>query len=281
MSGDDAGSDKASAGGGGEKLVGALVAGLRILRHLAAVKQPAGVTHIARQLGLNPSTCFQLLKTLVHEGLLSFDPATKTYNLDLGLLELASGALGQASYARLVHPHLMRIAKQHQVNCTLWQRLGEQRVVLVDQAETAGPIGVRMTIGQRLPLAVGALGRCMVAQSGLSKAEARRAYAELRWQTPPGFERYWREVEAAGRDGYAIDADNFVRGITSVSAIVSDRLGTPLLAISAVGLSAQFSAKSLAALAADVRACAGDVSQSLAGGSPAAKPAAGRGNAQS
>jgi DNA-binding IclR family transcriptional regulator len=276
MNGGDAGGDKDGAGGGGEKLVGALVAGLRILRHLAAVKQPAGVTHIARQLGLNPSTCYQLLKTLVHEGLLSFDPATKTYNLDLGLLELASGALGQASYARLVHPHLMRIARRHEVNCTLWQRLGERRVVLVDQAEAAGPIGVRLTIGQRLPLAVGALGRCMVAQSGLSKAAARRAYAELRWQVPPGFERYWREVEAAGRDGYAVDADGFVRGITSVSAIVSDRLGAPLLAISAVGLSAQFSAASLAALAADVRAHAADISRAVTGAPAVAVPAASR-----
>lgn len=70
-----------------------LVGGLSVLRYLAAAQTPVGVSRIARDLELNPSTCFNLLKTLVHEGLAVFDETTKTYSVGLGLLALAKGTL--------------------------------------------------------------------------------------------------------------------------------------------------------------------------------------------
>ena len=60
-----------------EKMVGALSAGLKVLRYLANASTPYGVTRIAKDLGLNASTCYNLLKTLVHERLVNFDEATK------------------------------------------------------------------------------------------------------------------------------------------------------------------------------------------------------------
>lgn len=92
------------------KLVGALVAGPQILRYLRRQSEPAGVNRIARDLKLNPSTCFNLLRTLVHEQLAVMDPETKTYSLGLGLVELARGTLDQVSYVRFVRPSLERIA---------------------------------------------------------------------------------------------------------------------------------------------------------------------------
>ena len=94
-----------------EKLVGALSSGLSVLRYLAATASPVGVTRIARDLELNSSTCFNLLKTLVHERLVSFDERTKTYAISIGLVELAKGALEQASVVRMLRPHLEAIAQ--------------------------------------------------------------------------------------------------------------------------------------------------------------------------
>ena len=107
-----------------DKLVGALSSGLAILRYLSRTGAGVGVSQVARDLKLNPSTCFNLLKTLVHEGLAVFDGASKSYALGLGLVELAKGALEQASYTRLVRPHLDAIASKHRVTATLWQRVG-------------------------------------------------------------------------------------------------------------------------------------------------------------
>ena len=64
-----------------DKPVGALISGLAVVRYLSTAAAPVGVSRIARDLGLNSSTCFNLLKTLVHERLATFDEATKTYRV--------------------------------------------------------------------------------------------------------------------------------------------------------------------------------------------------------
>src|SRR5690554_946881 len=123
-----------------EKLVGALSAGLHILRYLVNAPEPVGVTHIAKDLSLNSSTCFNLLKTLVHERLAVFDETTKTYSIGLGVVQLAKGALDASSYVPLLRPHLQEIASRHRVTTTLWHRIPGERVVLVDLADSESTI---------------------------------------------------------------------------------------------------------------------------------------------
>ena len=245
------------------KLVGALVNGLRIVRHLSTTATPLGVNRIARDLAINPSTCFGLLRTLSHEGLVYFDPATKSYSIALGLVELAKGSLEPAAYVRFVKPHLEAIAAQNQVTATLWQRAGKDRVVLVDRADHDAAVRVHMSVGQRLPMYVAALGRCMAAYSGLTRAEIKRQFQSLRWENPPTFEQYWSDVEQARIDGYSIDEGHYVRGVTTVSVPVLDEAGRPLMAISAVGFSAQLDAARLKVLAQDLRAHAQLISRGL------------------
>ena len=249
-----------------DKLVGALSSGLAILRYLSRTGAGVGVSQVARDLKLNPSTCFNLLKTLVHEGLAVFDGASKSYALGLGLVELAKGALEQASYTRLVRPHLDAIASKHRVTATLWQRVGGARVVLVDRADNDAAMRVHMNIGQRLPMFVAALGRCMAAHSGLPRAALKKRFAALRWEDAPSFETYLREVEAARVKGYAIDAGHYGKGVTTVSAVVLDAGGEPVMAISAVGFSAQLAGARLKALGEDLRQRCAQVSHALSGG---------------
>lgn len=245
------------------KLVGALVNGLRIVRHLSTTATPLGVNRIARDLDINPSTCFGLLRTLAHEGLVHFDSSAKTYSISLGLVELAKGSLELASYVRFVKPHLEAIAAQNQVTATLWQQAGKDRVVLVDRADHDAAVRVHMSIGQRLPMYVAALGRCMAAYSGLTRSEIKRQFQSLRWEDPPTFERYWSDIEQVRRDGYSIDEGHYVRGVTTVSVPVLDDAGRPLMAISAVGFSAQMDSVRLELLAQDLRAHAQVISRGL------------------
>lgn len=248
-----------------EKLVGALRAGLSILRYLNETGARAGVNRIARDLGLNPSTCYNLLRTLVWEGMVAFDPQGKTYAMGLGVVEMAKGALDHASYAHLMRRHLEEIAARHRVTATLWQRSGADRVVLVDRCEADSAMRVHMQVGQRLPLYVAALGRCMAAHSGLDKSALRKAFKALRWEDSPGFENYWASVAEARERGYGVDEGNYVRGATTVSSVVLDRDGVAILALSAVGFGAQLTPARVSALGVDLRDRAAAVSRALAG----------------
>jgi DNA-binding IclR family transcriptional regulator len=248
-----------------DKLVGALASGLAVVRYLSVAAAPVGVSRIARDLGLNSSTCFNLLKTLVHERLVLFDEATKTYRVGLGLVELAKGALETASYARLVHPHLESIAASHRVTATLWHPAPDERVVLVDRADNDATMRVHMSVGQRLPMFVSALGRGMAAHCGLTRAELRRRFDALRWDDSPGFDGYLRSVEEARRKGYAVDLGCYVKGVTSVSSVVLDSTGAPVMAISGTGFTAQLLRSTIKALGEDLRDRAAMVSRALSG----------------
>jgi DNA-binding IclR family transcriptional regulator len=102
-------------------------------------------------------------------------------------------------------------------------------------------------------LLVGALGRCMAAHIGLPEEELRRHYGTLRLEAPVSFETFMAEVEDARRDGYAVNRDGFVRGITTVSSVVLDAERRPFLALSVVGLSAQLDGERVTSIGHDLR----------------------------
>ncbi|AMG90643.1 IclR family transcriptional regulator [Bordetella bronchiseptica] len=249
-----------------EKLVGALVGGLRVLRYLSAAPAGVGVTRVARDLQLNSSTCYNFLKTLVYEGLVTFDESTKTYSIALGLVELAKGVLEQGAYVRLIHPHLEEIARAHRVTATLWQRTSNERVVLVDRADNDSSVRVHMSVGQRLPMYIAALGRCMAANAGLDREQLEQRFDALRWDDKPPFDEYLAGVEEARKNGYATDAGHYVKGVSTASAAVLDAFGKPVMAISAVGFSAQFTGDALERLGQDLRERAGRITRALSGG---------------
>lgn len=234
------------------KMVGALQSGLLVLIHLSKADRPMGVSEIARNLSINTSTCFNLLKTLVHEGLADFDPTEKNYTISHGMVELVGSILDKDGMPALSKPYLQAIAKNRSVSATLWRFIPPDRMVLVELVPNGERISLHMSIGQRLPAYLAAFGRCMAAHRQLSTDSLKAEFDELRWQSAPSFDTYRREVEQAKVDGYAIDRDNFVRGITTISALIL-KDGEPVGAISAVGLSGQFTTDDLNALASDLR----------------------------
>lgn len=224
------------------KLVGALVSGISILRYLSNHRSPLGVTQVARDLNINPSTCFNLLRTLVHEGLVVFNADTKTYQIDLGLVEIAHSVLNSASLVRMIQPLLDDISRENQVTLTLWHKIPGERVMLIASADSGSVISIHMSIGQRLPYFVGALGRCFAAFSGMTKQQLKAAYEGIRIENPVPFEEWYASLEDVRKSNYAIDEGNFSRGFTTISSPIFDKDGRPTMTVSAIAVTAQLDA---------------------------------------
>lgn len=248
-----------------EKLVPALNSGIRVLRYLSSQGESLGATKIARELNINSSTCFNILKTLMHERLVDFDESSKSYRIGLGLVEIAKGSLEQSSYVKLIAPHLKELSVKHQVTVTLWQKAKADRVVMIDIAESPSAMRVHLSIGQRLPTYVGALGRSLAACSGLSPSELRTAISATRWENGPSFESYLTEIGQTRDQGYAIDDGNYVKGITSIASAILNDIASPILAISAVGLTAQLDAQQKQNLGEDLRSRCSEISNAISG----------------
>ena len=79
----------------GTVIVKPVVNAVRILRHLAHTGAPERAADIARHLSINPSTCFNILRTLVAEDVVDFNGLSKTYSAGLGLARLVEQLVTQ------------------------------------------------------------------------------------------------------------------------------------------------------------------------------------------
>lgn len=122
-----------------------------------------------------------------------------------------------------------------------------------------------MSIGQRLPMYIAALGRCMAAYSKLDPEALRERIGSLRWEDAPNFESYLAEIAEVRKRGYAVDAGNYVRGVCTVSAAVIDASASPIMAISAVGFAAQLDKAAINALGEDLKQRVEEISRALSG----------------
>jgi DNA-binding IclR family transcriptional regulator len=245
------------------KPVGALVAGLKVLRYINAADRPVGVSKVARDLSLNPSTCFNLLRTLVRERLAVFDSVSKTYGPGIGLVELAAGAIDRVSPIAVIRPYLRRIADTHDVTTMFWQRSSETRVVLVATAESRAAVRVQMSVGHRLPVLIGALGRCVAAYEGYDRETLRERLRDIRWDNPPSFADYYQDCDAVHARGYAVDRGHFYDGVTTVAVALRGSDGRAIMALSGVGLMAQIDNRRIAAVGRDLVKAAGEIAQSI------------------
>jgi len=110
--------------------VPAVTRAVAILRLLGRSEEALGVHAIARALTLIPSTCLHILRVLVAEGLVAFDPETKRYRAGAGLLTIAKGVLRRPGFAELVQPELDRLSRVHGVTAIgeeTWPRSATNR----------------------------------------------------------------------------------------------------------------------------------------------------------
>jgi DNA-binding IclR family transcriptional regulator len=235
------------------KPVGAIVAGLSVLRYLASTHSPVPLSRITKDLRLNPSTCLNILRTLIAEDYVVFDSRSKLYAMGLGVLELLGGAVAEGSDLRAVRALTDSISSAQSVTVTLWRRVRRDRIMLVLESLPAGTLSLKMNVGQRLPLLVGAAGRLMAAFSDLTEAELSEQYDSVRLARPMSFASFMAEV-AAARDGrMALDIGRYVTGAATIAVPVLDHREHAAFVFSATMFAEQFTPERGAALANELQ----------------------------
>lgn len=215
-----------------------------------------GVNRIARDLDLIPSTALHILRTLAHEDLVVFDRNTKRYGLGVGVLAIARDMLSRGGFVQAVQGHLEAIAATFDVTAIAVELDGHDHMVVAGLARSRLDLSIHVNIGSHFPALISATGRCVAAQSGWDRAELARRFKTLRWQNPPKFETWLDEIEAARRDGYAMDDGNYIRGIVVLAAPIAPSQAATSRAVVAVGLAAQLDGGQRYRLANRLRAVA-------------------------
>lgn len=245
--------------------VPAVTRAVAILRLLSRSEAPLGVHAIARPLGMVPSTCLHILRALVAEELLSFDPATKRYALASGLVALARGMLRKDPFSNLVQPVLDRLSGEYGATAIGVEATGLDHIVVVAIARPGQALRLQVDVGSRYPALISATGRCIAAFGGHPPKEMERRFQDLRWEDPPGLPQWRADVQATRESGFAVDDGRYIAGVTVIAAPVMPR-GRVSHALVVVGVSEQLRRIGLAAIGVALRDEAASLSVRLEGG---------------
>lgn len=253
-------SDHSSGPAPDRPLVTSVIQAVAVLRHLAGLDRGRGVSAIAAAVGISPSSCFNILKTLVAEDLATFDPGSKSYTLGLGVFDLARSAAQRDGVIRAAELPMAALVDCYDAAVGLWRITGRERLLLIHLAESEAATRIHLSIGQRLPLAAGAMGRCVAAAQALAPDEIARRFAQVRWAQPPSLDSYLAQVRAAARQGYSTDIDQLLPGLSSVAAAIPDAAGTVRFCLSVTMFTGQYKADTIRAIGGHVRENAAAIS---------------------
>lgn len=234
------------------KKVPAVARAVAILKVLARHDQPMGVNAIARELAIFPSTCFHILRTLTDEQFVAVDPKTKQYRLHVGLLSVAGALLRKDATVKILQPDLERLSRQYDLTTMLVQVASLDKVVVVAMHHSSQILRLNVDVGSSYPALISATGRCVAAFAGAAEPALRARFARLRWHSAPAFADWLAQIGETRRQGYGVDRENYIAGVTVLAAPIFDHHGAMTHAIVALGRCVEIDGWGTAALGSEL-----------------------------
>ena len=186
----------------------------------------AGVTELARRLGLHKSTASRLLATLQKRGLVEQDGETGKYRLGLVVIRLAERAERTLDLRGISLPELERLARLTHETTGLGILEGDS-MLAVAQADGPNLIAVGDWTGRATPLHCVASGKVLLA--ALAEREVlrivRRGLVSYTERTITELEPLLEELARIRRRGYATAIGEYELGLNAVAAPVHDARG--------------------------------------------------------
>lgn len=206
------------------KPVGATHSTMRLIGYAVDRGEAWSAAEAARALALNPSTCFNMVKTLVGSGHLEMADDHKRYVVGAELRALAHRLVSRSPDLTPVLPMMQAVADRWKVTVTIWHRRSPTRMELIAVATCNTAVNIQMPVGQRLPLLVGGMGRIMALQGGLTDQQRQAAFDEVHWQRPLTMATLLTQARQARRIGWGLDDGYMHRSVSALGVPV--RQGT-------------------------------------------------------
>lgn len=221
---------------------------------------------VTNQTGLNKTTVKRLLSNLVDRNYLQQDLETKQYRLGMKLFELGSIVLNSFSLREL-SASPMNWLRNELENTVLLGVNVDSELVYIDKLEGHGRISITSPIGRREPLHYGFLGQILMSELPLSTLESILEHSPLQSYTRSSLTdkgKFHKRMEEIRNLGYLKEFEEYIEGITGISAAIRDYSGTIVAAIG-VAFPSRVIENDIKCQSAikQVRKAAGDISSGL------------------
>lgn len=208
-----------------------------IIDMLAARRLPMSLSELSRATSTPKSTTLTIVRTLVHRGLLSFDAATKRYQIGLGLARYASERPRKVDLFTLASPFLEALARETLETATIAMREGD-KVYNVCRFVGQQPLQVLIPIGIPRTLHATAGGKIFLAWMSREERAVHidsRPLERFTSSTVTDPRLLHRRLDACKRDGYSVTRGETLPELFGIAAPITDRHGAIVAAVNLSG----------------------------------------------
>ncbi|MCD0501574.1 IclR family transcriptional regulator [Bordetella petrii] len=242
--------------------------GLRLIDLLANAQHPQPLTMIAAALGMGNSKAHRLLQTLMQAQYVMQEPGTRRYYASIKLWTLGSAVLRQMSLRTAAEGEMLRLMETTGESVHL-SVLEEHEIVYVHKVESDNPVRAYSQIGGRMPAALVATGKAMLAF--LSADDQARIHAQL----PHGEAghgdiqaAFLREMQLTRAKRVAVNRGEWRKDVYGVASPILNHDGRAVAAIGVSGPAHRFKRHRIAFFAREVIRSADAIAMRLFGEPP-------------
>lgn len=249
-------------------LVPAVDRALAILQHLAGAGAEASTfSGIAAALGLNKSTCSNILRALEEGGMVERD-ATRRYRLGPELIGLGAAAARHRDFVRIASGALEDVVRETGFTTVAFDRVPSGEFLIVAKVESAREIKATIDLGQHFPASAPALLRATLAwapEEAIEERLGRRALGRVR-----------AELERTRARGYAVSRGEYYPANTAIAAPVFDGEPVARRGICLIAFTTEIDDRAVASAGRAVRAAAEAIGRAMGARASAAGTASAR-----
>lgn len=236
----------------------------RVLKAMAACKDPMSIAEIARAAGIFKSVCYRLLVTMMQEGIV-VQSSNGSFRLGLGLAQLGSAALDRNELSAVSSNILDGLMRATGESVYLSVEAGMERVCI---AKVDSPHTIRhyVALGVSLPLYAGAGGKILLAANSRERFDA---FMDNVKPSLPGAgrpiekEELWEELNSIRASNLAWSFMERTDDAASVGSPVRDSRGGVVASLVIAGPAIRFQAENRERFGMLVRQAAVELSRML------------------
>ena len=211
---------------------------LDILEHLGSSKGAISVSELARETGVNVSTAFRLLQTLMNRGYVEQERSNRGYQFGPRFFQMGTAYLQGSDLASIARPHLedLRDAVGETAYLVIFSQ-GE--IVQLCKADGKQQVSASVRSMVREPAYCTATGKVLLAGLPTEELEKYIAGVSLRSFTPQTVSskaQLRKEVDKVRGNGFAVDVEEFVPNLCCVSVPVRDADNTESVAAISIAM---------------------------------------------
>ncbi len=203
---------------------------VKIFEVISQSPAPIGVSEISRRLDINKNMVFRILNSLEAAGwIFSDNTADKKYQLTLLPFKLSSGAVDRLSLSNVAAPYVYE----------LWQKTGEStylgipsgdKVLYIQHLDGTGDVKIAGVVGGAYDMNCSAPGKVLLSYSSdeFINEYVNKGFQKRTQNTLTKAEELLNEIKRIKQNGYAVDNEEFGKGIICLAAPIFDFNGKVL-----------------------------------------------------